>query len=120
MSKYQKIKSKEATLKECFFAFSNEQLNEGIKCLNLKGQRIINAGAGLYGTIEGINAFREFYENIKERISKECNPQDVYDYEYLNHECEYTGDDTEAFEIVQYYFSKDQCKQVKRMFAYSH
>lgn len=114
MSKYQEIIKLQAPLKQCFFAFSKEQIKEGIQNLGLKNMKIISAGAGLYGTMEGIIEYTEFYDKIKLRISKECKPQDVYNYEYLNHECEYTGDDTEAFEIVQYYFTFRECQLVKR------
>lgn len=112
--KYQEIRKIQAPLKNCFFAFSNEQVYEGTMSLGLKGQKLISAGAGLYGTIEGIKAFTEFYDDIKVRISKECNPQEVYDYEYDNHECSYTGDDSEAFLIVMYYFTPEQCNSVIR------
>lgn len=103
---------------ECFFAFDDTQFNEAIKERNLNIEDIKSCGNGLYGTIGGI---KQFISNVKEkdkRISKECTPQEVYDYEFANHECGYVGDDREAFEIVLYYFDPVVALGVQRRNAY--
>ena len=51
-------------------------------------------------------------------MSEECDPQEVYDYEYSNHECSYVGDDTEAIEIVIAYFGKERAKEVERKHSF--
>ncbi len=115
---YQQIKNEQPILRECFFAFSTEQFNEGMAKHNLEGQKIYRGVGGLYGTKEGINELMAFYEGLGSRISKECKAQEVYDYEFGNHECSYTNDDSEAMMIVMSYFSEEDCKQVKRKYDY--
>jgi hypothetical protein len=116
--KYQEIKNQEPVLRECFFAFSNSQFEEGIKKHNLEGKKIYRGMGGLYGTKEGIGELMSFYDKMNERIGKECNPQEVYDYEHSNHECSYTCDDTDAMMIVLGLFTKEQCENIKRKFGY--
>ena len=101
---YEELKNQHPESEECFFAFSKIQLNEGIEKKKLQNKKILLGGLGLYGTKEGLDNFHQFYLDIKERIKNECKPQEIYDYEYYNHECKYTGDDTEAIEKVKYYF----------------
>ncbi len=96
------IENEQAELKEIFFAFNNEQFEEGKK--KLEGKKIYSGGAGSYGTKEGFDELARFTEEQRKRIAKECTPEEVYNYEYANHECEYTGDNTEALEMVKYYF----------------
>ena len=83
---YQEIKNEQPILRNCFFAFSTEQFNEGIEKYNLTGQKIYRGFGGLYGTKEGIEELMSFYDNLNNRIAKECDPQEVYDYEFGNHE----------------------------------
>ena len=116
--KYQEIKNEQPILNECFFAFSNKQFEEGMKEKNLEGKTIYRGTAGLFGTYEGLKELMAFYNSISDRISKECNAQEVYDYEFDNHECSYTNDDSEAMMIVLGYFSDEECMKVKRKFAY--
>jgi hypothetical protein len=116
--KYQEIKNQEPVLRECFFAFSDSQFGEGIKKHNLEGKKIYRGMAGLFGTKEGIGELMSFYDKMNERIGKECNPQEVYDYEHSNHECSYTCDDTDAMMIVLGLFTKEQCENIKRKFGY--
>ena len=115
---YQQIKNEQPILRECFFAFSKEQFNEGIAKHNLADKKIYKGYAGLYGTQEGINELMNFYDKLNERIAKECNPQEVYDYEFDNHECSITCDDTDAMKIVLGIFTEEQCMNVKRKHGY--
>lgn len=115
---YQEIKNQQPVLRDCFFAFSTEQFNEGVKKHNLEGQKIYRGYGGLYGTSEGINELMSFYNNLNERIGKECDPQEVYDYEFDNHECSITCDDTEPMKIVMGIFTEEQCLNIKRKNGY--
>lgn len=115
---YQQIKNQQPVLRDCFFAFSTEQFNEGVKKHNLEGQKIYRGHGGLYGTSEGINELMSFYDNLNERIGKECDPQEVYDYEFDNHECSITCDDTEVMKIVLGIFTEEQCLNIKRKNGY--
>lgn len=117
MANYKEIKDLQPTLTECFFAFSNEQFNEGIKKAGIEGQKIYSGHGGLFGTNDGIQSLYSFYENTAKRIGNECDPQEVYDYEFVNHECGYVGDDEEAIKIVASHFTDEQTKAVKRRFA---
>lgn len=114
--KYTEYLEIQPVMTNCFFAFSNEQFKEGIKKFNLEGQKIFNGGQGLYGTNEGITDFLNQYDKIFEDIKNNCNPQEVYDYEFINHECSYTCDDAEAFKIVVDIFGDIAASSVKRKF----
>ena len=112
MSRYIELKNQHPTLEECFFAFSDKQFNEAVEKGNFKDKKILRAGSGLFGTKEGLDKMNIFYDNVKATIKNECSPQMVYDYEYNNHECDYTGTDKEALDIVLFYFG--DIKDVKR------
>lgn len=116
MSKYTELKNQEAPCDDCFFAFSNQQLSEGIA--KLEGKKVYSARGGLYGTKEGIENFLNFYVELEKRIAAECDPQEVYDYEFGNHECGYLWDDTEAIKIVLSYFGPEKTATVKRRCAH--
>jgi hypothetical protein len=115
---YQEIKNKQPVLFECFFAFSNEQFKEGITEHKLEEKKIVKADGGLFGTREGIQQLMDFYDALHIEIGQKCTPQEVYDYEYWNHECDYIGDDTEAIKIAASYFTDEQAKSIKRKHAY--
>jgi hypothetical protein len=114
MSNYQKLKDKHPTLVDCFFAFSKSQYEEAIIKHNLQDKKILRADGGLYGTQEGISKLYEDYENISKEITETCEPQEVYDYEFFNHECSYVGSDEEAIKLVVSYFGDEKAKDVKR------
>ena len=115
---YQEIKNRQPVLKDCFFAFSNEQFAEGIKEFSLEGQKIFKGAHGLFGTQEGIHDLMKFYDGTSAEISEKCTPKEVYDYEFINHECDYIGDDTDAIKLTLSYFDIEKVREVKRRFAY--
>ena len=118
MSKYTEITQQHPETIDCFFAFSVEQLAAGKAGLSDPNAKIYNGGHGLFGTKEGILNFYKAYEERDKRIAAECDPQEVYNYEFGNHECSYTNDDTDAIKIVLGYFGVERTREVKRRFAY--
>lgn len=117
MSNYSTLKDQQPELTDCFFAFGISQLEEGLKKHNLKKEDIVKAHGGLFGTPEGIKKLYSDYEEISKQITETCDPQEVYDYEFINHECSYVGDDEEAIKLVCSYFSDEKASLVKRRFA---
>lgn len=102
-----------------FFAFGNNQFSKGYQklvhrgCIK-NGDKLYHAGAGLYGTKEGLDKFFDFYNYREVRIKEECDPQEVYFYEYNNHECMFTSDE-DAIKEVKRIFGKDVVKKIKRI-----
>ncbi len=112
---YLEIKAAYPPMNRCFFAFNNQQFDDGkVKSGISSDEKIYHAGAGLYGTKDGLEAYMNGIDANLARIPKECNPQDVYEYEFDNHECHYMHDDTEAIKLVVSYFGEDVAKTVKR------
>lgn len=105
-----------------FFAFSNKQFDEAIERLTKLGKitdkteiKYVKGFSGLYGTDEGLTAFYDFYHNREKAIPTDCDPQEVYFYEYNNHESMYAWDgDVEAMKIVIKYWGVDVAKTIKR------
>jgi len=100
-----------------FFAFSDEQLKEGMKKFGYKDFseiRSAGAGTGAFGSPEGLKSFFEEYDNRTKRVAAECDPQKVYEYEYGNYECGYICDDEEAIKTVVSIFGKEKAQQVVR------
>lgn len=111
---YTELKNQQPDHEECFWAFSKIQFEEGLEKKSLQKDQITNGGSGLYGTQKGIDKLHDFYESRAEEIKIKCNPQEIYDYEFVNHECEYTGNDREAIQIVKEYFGEKSIKNLKR------
>ena len=100
------------------FAFSNEQYEEERKRLVSKGflkedDELFSGPGGSIGTKEGFHAFVHFADEKDAKIAKECDPQEVYIYEWENHECMY-GDEWRAFAIVERIFGKERASKIKR------
>ncbi len=121
MSKYSELKNKisEHSPEQCFFAFTKEQFEQGKKQKNIPPDaEVVSGPMGIFGTKEGIENFFKYLDSATAEIAQQCEPQDVYDSEYCNHECSYVGDDEEAIKIVVEYFGLVRARQVKRKFAY--
>lgn len=102
---------------DCFFAFSNRQFDEGLKTIRplREGEKLVSIGAGAYGTKDGAKRLFAFYDSINDKIRTECNPQEVYVYEYNNHECCIDWDgDLNAIRIIATVWGDDVARTIKR------
>ena len=102
-----------------FFAFGDDQFKQGMDMLKSKGylkegEKVCSVGAGMYGVRKEIDRYFEFFEQRGKKIAKECNAQEVYFYEWNNHECMYADDD-EVVKLIVSYFGKETAHQVKRV-----
>lgn len=103
---------------DCFFAFSNQQFAEGLKRIRplKEGEKLVSVGAGMYGTRDGMDKFFAFYKEIDKRIKLYCDPQEVYFYEYNNHESMLSWDgDNEPYKIVSRIWGKDVANNLVRL-----
>ena len=100
---------------DCFFAFSREQLEEGLKRIGKTKDQIYKYGNGLFGTHDGFTRYMNYLKQADERIKNECDPQEIYFYEFNNHECmiDYAGD-TSAIELVIDLFGIDVLPTITR------
>lgn len=102
-----------------FYAFSDKQFEDGVKRLgftmdDLKGN-IFSMGYGGYGTKDGIKRYLDSFDKRDADIPNICNPQEVYNYEWNNHECmyDYEGDE-EALKIILITYGEDVARMIKR------
>ena len=99
-----------------FFAFSKEQFEQGYKGLVQRGlindgDKVFRFGGGAYGTREGMRRRMEEDNAIDEQIRTECDPYEVYLYEYNNFECCIDWDgDQRAVEAVIRLFGYERAK----------
>jgi hypothetical protein len=117
---YVKLKDTYPEMRKCFFAFGKEQFEEGkAKAGILPGEEVFHYRAGLYGTKEGLKEYFKELAAIRARIPKECDPQEVYDYEFANHECGFVHEDTDAIKVVAACFGEEAAKTVKRRYDWA-
>lgn len=107
-----------------FFAFSNKQFEEGRRKLisqgHMKeGDTIFKSHFGMFGTKQGISDYLKYYTERDKVIVKECDPQEVYFYEYNNHESMISYDgDKEAIQIIVDSWGMDIAKSIVRISAF--
>lgn len=102
---------------DVFFAFSTEQFKEGLASIRplAEGEKLVRIGAGGFATKDGAKRLDEFYASIDEQIKAECDPQEIYVYEYNNYECCIAWDgDLEAIKIVLSLFGEEAARKIKR------
>lgn len=122
IKRYLEIQNQHPDVDECgvFFAFSNEQFSEGYKHLvelgHIKdGDKVIRSVGGAFGTKDGLDKFFQFYEDRDKPIKDECDPQEVYFYEYNNHESMIAWDgDLEAIKIIIDIWGADVARRIVR------
>jgi hypothetical protein len=106
---------------DCFFAFSNEQFAQGLKSIRplREGEKLVSIGAGGYGTRDGAERLFKFYDAMNAQIKAECNPQEVYVYEYNNHECCIDWDgDLNAIRLIASIWGEDVARNIVRKSAF--
>ena len=103
---------------DVFFAFGTEQYKKALEKNGFSDEQIVSAGDGLYGTRDGLKAYFGAFEKLTERVAAECNPQDIYRYEFDNHDCEHICCDREAMKYVVSIFGMERAKKVKRRYGY--
>lgn len=107
---------------DCFFAFTNEGFARGLKSIRplREGEKLSALGYGCYGTKDGAKRLFKFYDEINDRIKKMCDPQEVYVYEYNNHECCIASDgDAPAIRLIAEIWGKETACKMLRKNAYS-
>jgi hypothetical protein len=103
---------------DCFYAFGQKQFDENKKRIRplRDGEKYVSAGAGLYGTRDGLDRLFAALKDIDEKIKQECDPQEVYFYEYNNHECQISWDgDIEPYNIILRIWGKEIASKIVRV-----
>lgn len=86
-----------------------------LKPLLNEGEKIINFTNGGFATPKGLKLMEEYWASIDQRIREECDPQEVYYYEYNNHEsCINMEGDTDAIEIILNIYGEEIARSIKR------
>lgn len=101
----------------CFFAFSDKQFAEGLKTIRPleEGEKLVRFMAGGYGTKEGVKQLVTYYKDMRERIANECQPYEIYCYEYNNHESFMSLDgDMVAIMVIVHTFGVETAKKIQR------
>lgn len=95
-----------------FFAFGNEQFEEAMKEHNYKKEDLCSTGLGMIMPKANLKNYIEQSKELNEWFDKEVkklNPNSVIIYELNNHECYYTGDISDALDILKGYgFTREQ------------
>lgn len=121
LQKYQQIRyGKDAPMEGCFFAFDKQQFEEGyeqIKHLLGENEKIVSVGhgTGMFGVRKYVDRVFDFYDNKNKLIREECDPQEVYYYEWNNYETCYTIDDEKAIKIIIDIWGVEVAKTIKRI-----
>lgn len=121
---YQQIKKqKEVMMNELFtsckvfFAFSNEQFAENKTQLN-EGEKYVSMGAGGYLPNSLVNQFSAGMKAIEQFGKDEVKKAKLEDveilYELNNHECFYTNDCTDVFDLFEGKYTHDKILKVYR------
>ncbi|GHV78599.1 hypothetical protein AGMMS49944_03900 [Spirochaetia bacterium] len=107
MSSYRELSALQAPAEKVFFAFSEEQLLEGLAKIGATREEVVSGVGGVIGREADVREFHSFYEKNIERMAKECTVDEVFRHEWWNHECGLTGDCEEAMEIAKNIFGED-------------
>lgn len=100
-----------------FCAFDTKTFDERKKKLTSRkdGEKILSIGGGMYCSRTGWELFKQAQADNYKRIVEECDAQEVYNYEFNNHECMFDWEgDTAAIRIIKEIFGDDVAKHIAR------
>lgn len=106
---------------DCFFAFSKEQFEQGLKSIRplQEGEKLVKIGGGGFATKDGYKRLAAYYESMQEKIKQECDPQEVYCYEFNNYEsCIAYDGDMNAIRIIIDYWGEEVARKIVRKCAF--
>lgn len=125
LDRYQELKQEASNVDlykyDMFVAFSVKDFKEEAKKIRSlkKGEKYVSIGGGIFGTRDGVDKYFDFLKSIDKKIAAECDPEEVYVYEYNNYESAIAYDgDMNAIKTVASYFGWDVAKKIKRYTAY--
>ena len=102
------------------FAFSEEQLKEGLKELNTTKENLLSVfGGGFIRKEDKENYIKMFEEISQEEKDLFKNDKDLYDafiYELENHEYAYTHDETDTLQSLNFESYEDLTDRQKTIF----
>jgi hypothetical protein len=115
--------TRDVTVLGLFFAFNKQQFAEGLAECQAVGSikrddKIWAFGAGCYGTESAWLALGKAHKNVNRAIAAECDPQEIYLYEYNNYECMFGGDEPAMRKIIDIFGIK-AAQRIKRIDAYA-
>lgn len=113
--------SKDLTAYDMFAAFTDKQFEDGKASIRplREGEKLVSLGCGVFGTRDGIAKYDQECIALNKRIAEECEPQEIYCWEFNNHESMISYDgDKEAVLIVADLFGWSACQGLKRFSAY--
>jgi hypothetical protein len=101
---YENKTHEELTKTGIFFAFSNEQFDENKIPKDAPDNEFVSVGAGAYIHKSNADKLNNYFNVILPQLQKELttkiNIEDFILYELYNYEAFYTGDITEAVDII--------------------
>jgi len=109
-----------------FFAFSDKQFEEGKTTLK-EGDKYVSIGGGGYlpksnvdELLNGLEAIKSWYNS---EVKKNKAEEKEIAYELNNHECFYTNDLSDVYQIFEGTYTKEQinkvfCREAKKAFTY--
>lgn len=111
---YMDLKKKHQTRVDAFpmaFAFSTEQVNEGLAKLGITKEEAVSIGGGGFIKKDDVDAFNTLFKEMMDEKTEACKDAaflvDGLRYELENHEYSYTWDDEPAIDCFKRYVDTD-------------
>lgn len=99
-----------------FFAFSNKRFNEQRE----EGVTYVNLSCGMMIPKNNVEIFRKKYKELRDNTTLELrynvSMENYIRDELMNHECFYSGDYTEIFELVKSAYPECAMEDIKRVY----
>ena len=103
-----------------FFAFNQQQFDEGynklVKAGYIKeGEKVTRGYYGMFGVFSEMLRYIDWYKDKDKQVAELCDPQEVYWFEWRNHECNIDWDgDEPAMKKVISIFGIERARSIRR------